>query len=201
MLEWAYILPALHVAPDLCLTTQRHKGKLLTRIALPSHKFPSQKHIRAQRVSYRGQAFFLNNSLNPQAITLLSILSRFSSQYLLFPAPPTSYLLFNMGKITKRVKEFIENIPNSKLDGLPSTGGKPQTFTSTCKVYVSPINILSKFMTQSQMTSGDPKQHNSQVQINKQTKVTSLKKAAPQTVATLLVLKETLRPLLPLGMT
>jgi len=51
------------------------------------------------------------------------------------------------------------------------------------------------------MTSGDPKQHNSQVQINKQTKVTSLKKAAPQTVATLLVLKETLRPLLPLGMT
>ena len=28
-----------------------------------------------------------------------------------------------MGKNTKRTKEFIESIPDSKLDGLPSTGG------------------------------------------------------------------------------
>jgi hypothetical protein len=40
------------------------------------------------------------------------------------------------------------------------------------------------------MTSGEPKQHNLQVQINKETTVTSLKKSAPQTVATLLVLKD-----------
>ena len=33
------------------------------------------------------------------------------------------------------------------------------------------------------MTSGKPKKHNLQVQINKQTTITSLKKAAPQTVA------------------
>jgi len=40
------------------------------------------------------------------------------------------------------------------------------------------------------MTSGDPKMHNLQVQINKETTITSLKKSAPQTVATLLVLKD-----------
>jgi len=40
------------------------------------------------------------------------------------------------------------------------------------------------------MTSGDPKKHNLQVQINKETTITSLKKSAPQTVATLLVLKD-----------
>jgi hypothetical protein len=37
------------------------------------------------------------------------------------------------------------------------------------------------------MTSGSPKKHNLQVQINKETTITSLKKSAPQTVATLLV--------------
>jgi len=40
------------------------------------------------------------------------------------------------------------------------------------------------------MTSGEPKEHNLQVQINKETTITSLKKSAPQTVATLLVSKD-----------
>jgi hypothetical protein len=37
------------------------------------------------------------------------------------------------------------------------------------------------------MTSGDPKNYNLQVQINKETSITSLKKSAPATVAMVLV--------------
>jgi hypothetical protein len=36
------------------------------------------------------------------------------------------------------------------------------------------------------MTSGDPKQYNLQIQINKQTRISTLKKLAPKTVSTVL---------------
>ncbi|TVY27752.1 hypothetical protein LHYA1_G003768 [Lachnellula hyalina] len=74
-----------------------------------------------------------------------------------------------MGKNTKRTKEFIESIPDSKLDGLPSTGG-------------TLYNDTDFRLDMQGMTSKDPKCHNLQVQ--------TLKKAAPQTVATFLVKKD-----------
>ncbi|PQE17865.1 hypothetical protein CJF30_00010352 [Rutstroemia sp. NJR-2017a BBW] len=81
-----------------------------------------------------------------------------------------------MGKNTKRVQEFIDGIPDSKLTALPSSAGTIYTTTD--------------FRLDMQgLTSGDPQKHNLQIQINKQTTITSLKKSAPQTVATLLVLK------------
>jgi hypothetical protein len=44
------------------------------------------------------------------------------------------------------------------------------------------------------MTSGDPRQHNLQVQVNKGTTITSLKKVAPNTVAHVLVDEENTPP-------
>ncbi|KAK8076917.1 hypothetical protein PG996_003087 [Apiospora saccharicola] len=75
-----------------------------------------------------------------------------------------------MGKNTKRVKEFIESIPDSKLAGFSKNTGL--------------IYKDNDFRLDMQgMTTGNPQKHNLQVQINKETTVTSLKKAAPATVA------------------
>ncbi|KAG4435591.1 hypothetical protein IFR05_008937 [Cadophora sp. M221] len=82
-----------------------------------------------------------------------------------------------MGKNTKKVAAFIESIPNAKLEGLTRLGGT--IFKDT------------DFRLDMQgMTTGRPRMHNLQVQINRETTITSLKKAAPQTVASLLVEEE-----------
>ncbi|KAF7955396.1 uncharacterized protein EAE97_000655 [Botrytis byssoidea] len=79
-----------------------------------------------------------------------------------------------MGKNTKRAEDFIDDIPDSTLTGFPTSGGT--------------IYKDADFRLDMQgMTTGDPKKHNLQVQV---TKVTTLKKAAPKTVASLLVLQD-----------
>ncbi|TEY35181.1 hypothetical protein BOTCAL_0600g00070 [Botryotinia calthae] len=81
-----------------------------------------------------------------------------------------------MSKNTKRAEDFINDIPDSKLTGFPTSEGT--------------IHKNTDFRLNMQgMTTGDPKKHNLQVQVNKET-VAILKKVAPKTVASLLVLQD-----------
>jgi hypothetical protein len=104
-----------------------------------------------------------------------------------------------MGNNTTRAEDFIDDIPNCKLAGLPTI---PRTIYKNTDFRLdmqgvrsflpfpfSPLLHLSNSW-QYQMTSGDPKKHNIQVQVNKGTTVTTLKKAAPRTVASVLVLQD-----------
>ncbi|KAL2206896.1 hypothetical protein CC79DRAFT_1398762 [Sarocladium strictum] len=73
-----------------------------------------------------------------------------------------------MGKASKSLKAFISSIPDSALNRLPLEGGT--------------IYINTDFRLDMQgMTSAQ--EHNLQVQINKGTTISTLKKFAPQTVA------------------
>ncbi|KAM0124279.1 hypothetical protein ACHAP3_010486 [Botrytis cinerea] len=76
-----------------------------------------------------------------------------------------------MGKNTKRAEDFIDEIPDSKLTDFPTFGGT---------IYK---NTDFRLDMQS-MATGDPKKHNLQVQVSKETKL------APKTVASLLVLQD-----------
>ncbi|KAF1940272.1 hypothetical protein EJ02DRAFT_406725 [Clathrospora elynae] len=72
-----------------------------------------------------------------------------------------------MGKNTKKVQEFIESIPDRKLQGLPNSCGtlfKDQDFR----------------LDMQGMTSGSPKNYNLQVQINNETSFTVAKALAPE---------------------
>ncbi|KAH7041427.1 uncharacterized protein B0I36DRAFT_312828 [Microdochium trichocladiopsis] len=66
--------------------------------------------------------------------------------------------------------EFIESIPTHKMEGLP--------FTQTTLYSTSNYRLDMQGM-----TSGDPQFHNLQIQANKQSTITSIRKLAPKTVA------------------
>ncbi|KAF2768103.1 hypothetical protein EJ03DRAFT_274905 [Teratosphaeria nubilosa] len=75
-----------------------------------------------------------------------------------------------MGKAQKALKAFIEGIPESKLTNLTKSIGtlyKDDDFR----------------LDMQGMTSDDPAKHNLQVQVNNGTAISTLKKAAPKTVA------------------
>lgn len=78
-----------------------------------------------------------------------------------------------MGKARKAFEEFVAGIPDDKLSGLSN---QSQT------IYKDEI-----FRLDMQGMTSFPHSFNLQVQINRQTKVTSLKKAAPSTVSIVLV--------------
>ncbi|ETS84909.1 hypothetical protein PFICI_02934 [Pestalotiopsis fici W106-1] len=73
-----------------------------------------------------------------------------------------------MGKANKSLKEFINNIPDSVLEALPTAPGKMYSDTN--------FRLDMQGMT----TAGE---HNLQVQVNNQTTISTLKKHAPKTVA------------------
>ncbi|KAK4063426.1 uncharacterized protein Triagg1_9446 [Trichoderma aggressivum f. europaeum] len=73
-----------------------------------------------------------------------------------------------MGKADKQLKAFIENIPDSSLTALPTNPGTLHKDTN--------FRLDMQGMTKKQ-------EHNLQVQVNKGTTITSLKKVAPKTVA------------------
>ena len=98
-----------------------------------------------------------------------------------------------MGKANKALTEFLDNIPDSKLTGISETPGtlwNDENFrldlqgVSTVSYYILPklIALLASLAyTRNhwlQMTSGTPKKFNLQVQINKQSPITSLKTLA-----------------------
>lgn len=99
-----------------------------------------------------------------------------------------------MGKANKAFKEFLESIPLSKLTGLPDT---PSTIHSDDNYRLDMQGVLTtiaksnlqQLIEEVQITSKKPKKHNLQIQVNYQTTVSSLKRAAPVTVSTVLVLK------------
>jgi len=73
-----------------------------------------------------------------------------------------------MGKATKAVKEFIENIPAAKLTGFPTASGQ--------------IWKDKNFRLDMQGMTSDRK-FNLQIQANKDAKLTSVRDISPQTVA------------------
>lgn len=98
-----------------------------------------------------------------------------------------------MGKNTRLCKAFVESIPAEKLSGFVTNTG---TIFSDNDWRLDmqgvstrdPMGFASSMvLTTGQMTSDKPSQHNLQIQINKQTSITSLKKHAPKSVATLIV--------------
>ncbi|KAI1177569.1 hypothetical protein F4777DRAFT_541438 [Nemania sp. FL0916] len=75
-----------------------------------------------------------------------------------------------MGKANKALRAFIDGIPNSKLESLSTNPGK--------------IHSDDDFRLDMQgMTSDKPPKHNLQIQINNETRISTLKKLAPKTVA------------------
>ncbi|KAI0346108.1 hypothetical protein BDW22DRAFT_1425635 [Trametopsis cervina] len=78
-----------------------------------------------------------------------------------------------MGKADKALVAFINAIPDDKLTAIPTNTGTLYRDTD--------------FRLDMQgMTTGNPQRHNLQVQINKQTTISTLKKHAPATVSTYL---------------
>jgi len=73
-----------------------------------------------------------------------------------------------MGKATKALKEFIENIPDSKLTGFSTAAG---TIYKTTEFRLDMQGITTK------------KEFNLQIQANKEAHITSVKGLAPKTVA------------------
>ncbi|KAI1425279.1 hypothetical protein F5Y12DRAFT_714322 [Xylaria sp. FL1777] len=75
-----------------------------------------------------------------------------------------------MGKASKQLKIFIANIPDDKLKSFPSVAGtiyKDQNFR----------------LDMQGLTTGKPQSYNLQIQVNKETSISTLKKVAPTTVA------------------
>jgi len=73
-----------------------------------------------------------------------------------------------MGKATKALKEFIADIPASKLTGFPTSAGE---IWSTTEFRLDMQGMTSK------------REFNLQIQANRQAKTTSVRGLAPQTVA------------------
>lgn len=89
-----------------------------------------------------------------------------------------------MGKGSKSLKAFIASIPDSALTRLPSEGGTIYTdvdfrLDMQGVGYLNPNHITAPNFPQ--ITSDN--EYNLQVQINKGTTISTLKKFAPQTVA------------------
>ncbi|CUS06866.1 unnamed protein product [Tuber aestivum] len=85
-----------------------------------------------------------------------------------------------MGKASKALQAFIDNIPDSKLTGFPEGAGTiytDQDFRLDMQGASCEERML---MTKQKTTSGG---YNLQIQVNRGTKVTTLKPLAPQTVA------------------
>ncbi|KAI8627876.1 hypothetical protein F5Y19DRAFT_477048 [Xylariaceae sp. FL1651] len=75
-----------------------------------------------------------------------------------------------MGKVKNSLEKFIGNIPDSKLCAFPTIPRK--------------IHTDANYRLDMQgMTSAEPQKHNLQIQVNKDTPITTLAKAAPLTVA------------------
>ncbi|KAI1788568.1 hypothetical protein LXA43DRAFT_633266 [Ganoderma leucocontextum] len=99
-----------------------------------------------------------------------------------------------MGKATKALLAFINGIPDDKLKDI---GESQHTIyqDSDFRLDMQGVSTPSELSSQSvvewcgshclflQMTSGEPKRYNLQVQINKQTTISTLKKHQPATVA------------------
>ncbi|KAF8448151.1 hypothetical protein BGX38DRAFT_1093445 [Terfezia claveryi] len=78
-----------------------------------------------------------------------------------------------MGKASKALREFINGIPDNKINPPPGAAG----------TIVSDENFR---LDMQGLTSGKPQKFNLQVQINSQTSISTIKKLAPKTVATYL---------------
>ncbi|CDF35198.1 unnamed protein product [Chondrus crispus] len=78
-----------------------------------------------------------------------------------------------MGKAKKALDDFIDNIPDSKLTGIHQGAGTLHTDTDFR------LDLQG-------MTSGTPKMYNLQIQINRGTQLSTLKKFSPGTVSTVL---------------
>jgi hypothetical protein len=109
-----------------------------------------------------------------------------------------------MGKNTKRVAAWIEDIKDDKFTAFPS---KTSNIYKDTNFRLDMQGVCNKLFLRSAltpsvkdcaccacsltspeyMTSGTPKNYNLQVQINNETTITSLKKMAPQTVTFALV--------------
>lgn len=93
-----------------------------------------------------------------------------------------------MGK--KDILNFIDSIPNDKLKTLPTLITSlycDDTFRCdmqgvSSSVPSSRCRVLYTYR-QTQMTSGKPRNHNIQVQVNNNPKISSFRKMAPNTVA------------------
>lgn len=93
----------------------------------------------------------------------------------------------NKGNNTKRVQESMNSIPDESLSSFVTSTGKIFSHTDFHRTCRARLHTDSHALNFDQMTSEKPAQHNLQVQTNKQTTFTSLKEAAPSTVATLTV--------------
>ncbi|KAJ4129734.1 hypothetical protein NW754_004018 [Fusarium falciforme] len=81
-----------------------------------------------------------------------------------------------MGKGGKALKNFIESIPDDKINGF--TDGEHALYSNT-----------HYRLDNRGLASGDPKIHNLQVRVNRETTISTLKREAGKTVATALVPK------------
>ncbi|KAL2678539.1 hypothetical protein Neosp_009287 [[Neocosmospora] mangrovei] len=79
-----------------------------------------------------------------------------------------------MGKGSETLRKFIESIPDDKINGF--TDGEHKLYSNT-----------HYRLDHQGLTSGDPKMYNLQVQVNRGTTISILKREVGKTVATALV--------------